>query len=159
MVGRIGKIRAVQTDLLHELGRPPTVEETAKAAGTSAAEVRDALKAIQPPKSLSGSVGRDEETELVELVAGREERSAHDRTGDAMLRSRLRDILQQQLNWREREIINLRFGLGDGYNYNLAEIGHVFKISRERVRQLEKRALAKLQLPDSTEALAGFLNA
>jgi RNA polymerase primary sigma factor len=109
------------------------------------------------PASLHQTVGKGEETEFGELLPEQNEQTPADGAGRNMLNDRLRHLLEIKLNWREREIIKLRYGLGDGYNYTLGEVAFIFQVSRERIRQLELRAMEKLQAPECTTELVGFV--
>jgi RNA polymerase primary sigma factor len=106
---------------------------------------------------LEQPVGRHADTELVQLLPDENVADSAVRTDQSALRERVDEALKR-LSFREREIIKLRFGLGDGYNYTLGEIGYIFGITRERVRQLEKRALEKLQDPRQSSELVEFLD-
>ena len=103
-------------------------------------------------------IGNQEDHEFGDLLSGEHEQPAHEHALQNMLHERLRNLLDSRLNWREREIIKLRFGLGDGYNYTLEEVAYIFKVTRERIRQLEDRALRKLQDPRCSGELVGFID-
>jgi RNA polymerase primary sigma factor len=108
------------------------------------------------PTSLHRPIGTDDETEFGELLPDEQEREPEEEADLSMLRDRLDQALQT-LSWREREILRLRFGLGDGYSYTLKQVAYIFQVTRERIRQIEKRAIAKLQQPISSGELVGFL--
>ena len=158
MVTEISRIRAVHGELFHELGREPTMEETAQAAGTTAEEARLVFRMHRAPTSLHSPVGRSDDGELGELLTREDEQEPAVGAGHNMLQSRLNRLLEQKLNWREREIIKLRYGLGDGYNYTLEQVAHIFQVTRERIRQLEQRAMRKLQDPNCSAELVGFVD-
>ena len=158
MFGELSRIRRIHADLFHQLGRSPTLEETAQAAGTTLAEVGKVMRMIQPLTSIHRPIGRDEDTEFGDLLSVQDERHPVEQVGRGMLHTRLQELLEQKLSWREREIIKLRYGLGDGYNYTLEEIAYVFQVTRERIRQLEARAVGKLQDPACSSELVGFLD-
>jgi RNA polymerase primary sigma factor len=153
----IARVKQVFSRLYHELGREPTVEETAKAADLPIDEARQILRIRQMPASLDQTVGRGEDSKFADLLTKDDHEGPADGAGHQMLQSRIRNLLQT-LGYREREIINLRYGLGDGYNYTLEEVASIFKVTRERIRQIEDRALRKLQEPSRSAELVGFLD-
>jgi RNA polymerase primary sigma factor len=153
----IARVKQVFGRLYHDLGREPTAEETARAAGLSLEETRQILRIRQLPASLDQTVGRGEDSKFADLLSDLSSSEPADGAGQQMLRGRI-DHLLQTLGYREREIINLRFGLGDGYNYTLEEVASIFKVTRERIRQIEDRALRKLQEPSRSAELVGFLD-
>jgi RNA polymerase primary sigma factor len=153
----IARVKQVFGRLYHELGREPTVEETARAADLSVEEARQILRIRQMPASLDQAVGRGEDSKFADLLTKDEAEEPADGAGYQMLQGRIRNLLQT-LGYREREIINLRYGLGDGYNYTLEEVASIFKVTRERIRQIEDRALRKLQEPSRSAELVGFLD-
>ena len=153
----IARVKQVFGRLYHELGREPTVEETAKAADLPVEEARQILRIRQMPASLDQSVGRGEDSKFADLLSKEDYEGPADGAGHQMLQGRIRNLLQT-LGYREREIINLRYGLGDGYNYTLEEVASIFKVTRERIRQIEDRALRKLQEPSRSAELVGFLD-
>ena len=133
------------------------MEEVAELSGLSIADTRRALKMNRQPLSLDQPVGRQEEIFLGELLYDHREEDPLAGMNQAMLRSRITDVLQS-LDYREREILRLRFGLADGCTYTLREIGCIFSITRERVRQIAAEAIGKLQCPGPSRKLAGFLD-
>ncbi len=153
----IARVKQIFGRLYHELGREPTVEETARAADLPVEEARQILRIRQMPASLDQSVGRGEDSKFADLLSKNEHEGPADGAGHQMLQGRIRNLLQT-LGYREREIINLRYGLGDGYNYTLEEVASIFKVTRERIRQIEDRALRKLQEPSRSAELVGFLD-
>ena len=158
MIERISRVRKIHNQLIQRLGREPTVEETAKAAETTIDEARQILRMNQPPTSIHRSVGRDEDTEFADFITKEVTIEPVEEVGQKMLHNRLDTLLEQHLNWREREIIKMRFGLGDGYNYTLEEVAYVFQVTRERIRQIEDRAIRKLQDPRNSVRLVEFLD-
>ena len=116
------------------------------------------MRIIQNPSSLQSQIGRDQDHELGDLIANESESRPDEEVDHRMLRKHLRRVLDEKLNWREREIVKMRFGLGDGHDYTLADIAQVFQISRERVRQLERRALKKLSDDPKNAKLSGFFD-
>jgi RNA polymerase primary sigma factor len=153
---KIGKVQRVSDQLTQEKHGPPTIEQTAEAAGLSVDETKWALNGHRPPLSLDDPMGRESENARRNLLPDRHEDPPDGTVDQKLLRSRLNEILSV-LTWREREIIRLRFGLGDGEGFTLKEVATVFRISRERVRQIERVAMSKLREPGPAARLAGFL--
>ena len=156
MIETMSKLRNISKGLLQALGREPTVDEIAEEAQMSVPEVRRVLKISRHPISLDRPVGESEDSYFGDFI---EDEGAENPTMNAtqqMLRDRIEAVLKT-LTYREREIIKLRYGLGDGYTYTLEEVGRIFKVTRERVRQVEAKALRKLQHPVRARKLAGFL--
>ncbi len=152
----MSKLRDASKRLHQEKGREPTLEETAHAAKTSVGETRRLMKVTRPPISLDRPIGEDEDHHFGDFI----EDHAADRPIDAAIRGMLLERMDQvlrTLTYREREIIKLRYGLGDGYTYTLEEVGRIFKVTRERVRQIEAKAVRKLQHPVRSRQLEGFL--
>ena len=157
MVETMSKVRNVSRKLLQELGREPTIEETARAAGTAIDETRRVLAMSRYPISLDRPVGNSEDSHFGDLLPDGTAESPAIGAAQEMLRTRINKVLKT-LSYREREIIKLRYGLGDGYSYTLEEVGHIFKVTRERIRQIEAKAVRKLQQPARSAELAGFLD-
>ena len=143
--------------LLQELGREPTIEETARRADVTVEEARRVLTMSRFPISLDRPVGNSEDSHFGDLLPDGAAESPATGASQEMLRSRIDRVLKT-LSYREREIIKLRYGLGDGYSYTLEEVGHIFKVTRERVRQIEAKAVRKLQHPVRARKLEGFLD-
>jgi RNA polymerase primary sigma factor len=158
MSSKITSIRSALNRLVFELGRQPTTEEIAQAAGTTVEETANMLRMTQAPASLHYQVGHGDDTELGELLPQSTEELSADGVNHAMLSGRLRELLESTLSWREREIIKLRYGLGDGYNYTLEEVAYIFRVTRERIRQIEQRAISKLRDPRCSAELVGFVD-
>ncbi|HET6882438.1 MAG TPA: sigma-70 family RNA polymerase sigma factor [Pirellulales bacterium] len=157
MVETMSKVRNVSRQLLQELGREPTIEETARAAGTAIDEARRVLAMSRYPISLDRPVGNSEDSHFGDLLPDGGAESPAIGAAQEMLRGRIAKVLKT-LSYREREIIKLRYGLGDGYSYTLEEVGHIFKVTRERIRQIEAKAVRKLQQPSRSQELSGFLD-
>jgi RNA polymerase primary sigma factor len=157
MVETMSKVRNVSRKLLQELGREPTIEETARAAGTPIEETRRVLAMSRYPISLDRPVGNSEDSHFGDLLPDGTAESPAIGAAQEMLRGRINKVLKT-LSYREREIIKLRYGLGDGYSYTLEEVGHIFKVTRERIRQIEAKAVRKLQQPSRAAELSGFLD-
>ena len=126
-------------------------------AGTPVDETRRVTAMSRYPISLDRPVGNSEDSHFGDLLP--DTGAEHPAVGAAqeMLRNRIAKVLKS-LSYREREIIKLRYGLGDGYSYTLEEVGHIFKVTRERIRQIEAKAVRKLQAPARSEELSGFID-
>jgi len=157
MVETMSRVRNVSRELLQELGREPTIEETAKRAGTAVDEARRVLAMSRYPISLDRPVGNSEDSHFGDLLPDSGAENPAIGAAQEMLRGRIAKVLKT-LSYREREIIKLRYGLGDGYSYTLEEVGHIFKVTRERIRQIEAKAVRKLQQPSRSQELQGFLD-
>ncbi len=157
MVETMSRVRNVARQLLQELGREPTMEETARRAQTTVEEARRVLAMSRYPISLDRPVGNSEDSQFGDLLPDSGAENPSSGASQEMLRSRINRVLKT-LSYREREIIKLRYGLGDGYSYTLEEVGHIFKVTRERIRQIEAKAVRKLQQPSRSQELVGFLD-
>src|SRR5947199_3640648 len=156
MIDTMSKVRTVTRDLVQELGREPTPEETAKRAGLSLDDARCILKMSRQPLSLDQPVGDHEDSYFGEFLADHRDDDPLYDTHQQALKHRI-DEAMQSLNYREREILRLRYGLTDGYAYTLEEVGKIFSVTRERVRQIETKAVRKLQQPYRARSLASFI--
>ena len=157
MIETMSKLRKVSKKLLQEKGREPTIEETAEAAGVSLDETRRVLKISRHPISLDRPVGESEDSFFGDFIEDESTESPVHSATQEMLKDKI-DVVLKTLTYREREIIKLRYGLGDGYTYTLEEVGRIFKVTRERVRQIEAKAVRKLQHPVRSKQLKGFLD-
>jgi RNA polymerase primary sigma factor len=157
MIETMSKLRNVSKKLLQEMGREPTIEETARAAGISVEETRRVLKISRHPISLDRPVGESEDSYFGDFIEDNSAESPVSAATQEMLKDKIEQVLKT-LTYREREIIKLRYGLGDGYTYTLEEVGRIFKVTRERVRQIEAKAVRKLQHPVRSRQLEGFLD-
>ena len=157
MVETMSRVRNVSRQLLQKLGREPTIEETANASETCLDETRRVLAMSRYPISLDRPVGNSEDSHFGDLLPDGTAASPATGATQEMLRGRIGKVLKT-LSYREREIIKLRYGLGDGYSYTLEEVGHIFKVTRERIRQIEAKAVRKLQQPSRSQELVGFLD-
>jgi RNA polymerase primary sigma factor len=157
MVETMSRVRNVSRQLLQEKGRDPTLEEVARGAETTLEEARRVLAMSRYPISLDRPVGNSEDSHFGDLLPDATADSPANGASQEMLRSRIDRVLKS-LSYREREIIKLRYGLGDGYSYTLEEVGHIFKVTRERIRQIEAKAVRKLQQPSRSQELVGFLD-
>ena len=156
MIDVLSKLRNIAKRLQQELGREPTTEETATAANLTIEETRRVLNIGRHPVSLDRPVGESEDTAFGEFIEDAGTESPLSSASHGMLREKIEQLLKT-LTYREREIIRLRYGLGDGYTYTLEEVGRIFKVTRERVRQIEAKAVRKLQHPVRSTQLEGFL--
>jgi len=156
MIEVLSRLRNVSKRLQQELGREPTTEETAKAADISIEETRRVLNIGRHPVSLDRPVGESEDSSFGEFLEDASNESPLSTATQGMLREKIENLLKT-LTFREREIIRLRYGLGDGYTYTLEEVGRIFRVTRERVRQIEAKAVRKLQHPVRSRQLEGFL--
>ena len=157
MVETMSRVRNVARQLLQELGREPSLEETARRAETTIEEARRVLAMSRYPISLDRPVGNSEDSQFGDLLPDGDADNPSNGAAQEMLRGRIDRVLKS-LSYREREIIKLRYGLGDGYSYTLEEVGHIFKVTRERIRQIEAKAVRKLQQPSRSQELVGFLD-
>ena len=156
MIETMSKLRRVAKDLLQELGREPTVEEMAEFAEVTIEEAKRVLSISRHPVSLDRPVGESEDSYFGDFVEDQSSESPVSSATQEMLKDKI-DAVLKTLTYREREIIKLRYGLGDGYTYTLEEVGRIFKVTRERVRQIEAKAVRKLQHPVRSRQLSGFL--
>jgi RNA polymerase primary sigma factor len=157
MVETMSRVRNVSRQLLQNMGREPTIEETARSAGCTIEEARRVLAMSRYPISLDRPVGNSEDSHFGDLLPDSGAESPAIGAAQEMLRGQISKVLKT-LSYREREIIKLRYGLGDGYSYTLEEVGHIFKVTRERIRQIEAKAVRKLQQPSRSSELIGFLD-
>lgn len=157
MIETMSRVRQVTRDLVQELGREPTPEEIADRAGMTLDEARCIIKMSRQPLSLDQPVGDHDDSYFGEFLEDyRDDDPLYD-TNQQALKQQIDNALQI-LNHREREILRLRYGLTDGYSYTLEEVGQIFSVTRERVRQIESKAVRKLQQPFRCRTLMGFLD-
>jgi len=157
MIETMGRVRAVTRDLVQKTGREPSVEETAAAAGLTLEETRCVMKMTRQPLSLDQPVGDHDDSFFGEFVEDHRDEDPLQDMSQEMLKQRIAGVLAE-LNYREREILRLRYGLADGYSYTLEEVGKIFSVTRERVRQIEAKAVRKLQHPIRARSLKGFVD-
>jgi RNA polymerase primary sigma factor len=146
MIDVLSKLQQTAKRLQHELGRLPSHEETAHAAGISLEESLHVLDIGRTPVSLDRPIGEGDDCSFGEFVEDSHADNPLKLANNNILREKIEELLKT-LTYREREIIRLRYGLADGYCYTLEEVGRIFKVTRERVRQIEAKAVAKLQHP------------
>jgi len=157
MIETMSRLRNISKRLVQQLGREPTIEEIATEAGMTVSEARRVLKISRHPISLDRPVGDSEDSYFGDFIEDETAENPVVSAGTEMLKDRIEDVLKT-LTYREREIIKLRYGIGDGYTYTLEEVGRIFKVTRERVRQVEAKAIRKLQHPVRARKLEGFLD-
>jgi RNA polymerase primary sigma factor len=156
MIEVINKLMRVQKQLVQDYGREPTPEEIADEMELPVERVRAVLKMAQQPISLQSPVGDSDEANFGDFIEDKKAENPMDMTSYSLLKSKLADVLSS-LTERERKILELRFGLTDGYARTLEEIGKQFKVTRERIRQIEAKGLRKLRHPTRIRHLQGFL--
>ncbi|MBN8597657.1 MAG: RNA polymerase sigma factor RpoD [Planctomycetes bacterium] len=157
MIETMTKLRNIQKMALQESGREPTIEELSDKLGISATEVRRVIKISRHPVSLDKPVGESEDSFFGDFIEDERQSAPSDAAAHDMLKARI-EVVLKTLTYREREIIKLRYGIGDGYTYTLEEVGRIFKVTRERVRQVEAKAIRKLQHPVRARKLQGFVD-
>ncbi len=158
MIDVLSRLRNIQKALHQETRRPPTMEEIAVRAQMDVDEVRRVLDIGRHPVSLDRPVGEGDDCSFGEFIEDSHTDNPVRAATNCILRDKI-DGLLKTLTYREREIIRLRYGLGDGYTYTLEEVGRIFKVTRERVRQIEAKAVRKLQNPVRSQQLEGFVPA
>ncbi|MHC5096102.1 MAG: RNA polymerase sigma factor RpoD [Planctomycetota bacterium] len=157
MIETMSKLRTISKNLLQKLGREATIEEIAEVAKMSVSETRRVLKISKHPFSLDRPIGESEDSYFGDFIEDDTAESPVQSATQEMLKDRIEEVLTT-LTYREREIIKLRYGIGDGYTYTLEEVGRIFKVTRERVRQVEAKAIRKLQHPVRARKLEGFMD-
>ena len=156
MVETINKLIRIQRQLLQELGREPTPEEIGEEMGIDADKVREILKIAQEPVSLETPIGEEEDSHLGDFIEDEDVVAPDDAASYELLKEQLEDVLDT-LTHRERKVLKLRFGLEDGRPRTLEEVGKVFGVTRERIRQIEAKALRKLRHPSRSKKLKDYL--
>ena len=156
MIDTMSKVRIITRQLVQELGREPTPEETARRAGLSLDDARCIIKMARQPLSLDQPVGDHDDSYFGEFLADHREDDPLFDANQIALKDRIEEAMST-LNYREREILRLRYGLTDGYAYTLEEVGKIFCVTRERVRQIETKAVRKLQQPYRARTLQSFV--
>ena len=157
MIETMSKLRGIQKRLLQEIGREPTLEEISVAAEMTHEETKRVMKISRHPISLDRPVGESEDSQFGDFIEDERQQAPSETATSEMLRARINDVLKT-LTYREREILKLRYGVGDGYTYTLEEVGRIFKVTRERVRQVESKAIRKLQHPVRKRRLSSFID-
>ena len=158
MIETLNKVMQVQKQLLQELGHEPTPEEVAKEMSMEIDRVQQIMKMAQQPISLQSPVGDSEDTNFGDFIEDKGAENPYDMTAYSLLRDKIVDVLDS-LTGRERNVLALRFGLSDGYSRTLEEVGKQFEVTRERIRQIEAKALRKMRHPTRLRKLHGFFEA
>ncbi len=156
MIETINKLMRVQKQLVQQYGREATPEEIAEEMEIEVDRVRAIMKMAQQPISLQAPVGDSEDTSFGDFIEDKSAENPTDMASYSLLKDRLGDVLTS-LTERERKVLELRFGLSDGYSRTLEEVGKQFKVTRERIRQIEAKALRKMRHPTRIRQLSGFL--
>ncbi|MDO4815730.1 MAG: RNA polymerase sigma factor RpoD [Bacillota bacterium] len=157
MVETINKVIRVSRQLLQELGHDPSAEEIAKEMGMPAEKVRDILKIAQEPVSLETPIGEEEDSHLGDFIPDEDASEPSEAASFSLLKEQLMEVLDT-LTPREKKVLELRFGIIDGRTRTLEEVGKEFNVTRERIRQIEAKALRKLRHPSRSKKLRDFLN-
>jgi len=156
MVETINKLIRVSRQLLQELGREPTAEEIAKEMDMTPEKVREIIKIAQEPVSLETPIGEEDDSHLGDFIEDQDALAPSDAAAYELLKEQLEEVLDT-LTEREEHVLRLRFGLDDGRTRTLEEVGQVFGVTRERIRQIEAKALRKLRHPSRSKRLKDFL--
>lgn len=155
MIETLNKVMQIQKQLLQELGHEPTPEEVADEMHMPVDRVQSIMKMAQQPISLQSPVGESDDTNFGDFIEDKAAENPYDMTAFSLLREKITDVLSS-LTERERKVLALRFGLEDGYGRTLEEVGKAFKVTRERIRQIEAKALRKMRHPTRIRQLHGF---
>jgi RNA polymerase primary sigma factor len=156
MVESINKVHRVQRQMLQELEREPTVEELADRTGLTESRVREIMRISQDPLSLDSAVGEEDDSNLADFIADSQAEAPAEVAAQRSVKQALVEALDE-LNPREREVVKMRFGLEDGQIKTLEEVGREFGVTRERIRQIESKTLAKLRHPHRSQKLRDYL--
>ena len=157
MVETINKVIRVSRQLLQELGHDPSAEEIANEMGMPVEKVRDILKIAQEPVSLETPIGEEEDSHLGDFIPDEDASEPSEAASFSLLKEQLMEVLET-LTPREKKVLELRFGIADGRTRTLEEVGKEFNVTRERIRQIEAKALRKLRHPSRSKKLRDFLN-
>lgn len=157
MVETINKLIRISRQLLQEYGREPTPEEIAKAMGITESKVREIIKVAQEPVSLETPIGEEEDSHLGDFIEDEQAPAPAEAASHTLMKEQLWDVLDT-LTPREEKVLRLRFGLDDGHQRTLEEVGKEFKVTRERIRQIEAKALRKLRHPSRSKKLKDYLD-
>ncbi|NEO31541.1 MAG: RNA polymerase sigma factor, RpoD/SigA family [Symploca sp. SIO3C6] len=158
IVEKLNKLKKAQRELKQKLQRNPTEAEMAQALEISRTNLRQLLQLRRRSLSLNHRVGKGEDTELVDLLEDNDLRLPETQMNEAMMRQEIWDVLSDVLTEREKDVISLRYGLASSEPYTLEEVGGMFNLSRERVRQIQSKAMRKLRRPQVARRLKGWLN-
>ena len=157
MVETINRLVREQRALIQELGREPTVEEIAERMNLSVEKVREIQKISQEPVSLEKPIGEEEDSHLGDFIPDDDAMSPADQVAYTLLKEQLLDAMKG-LTAREEKVLRLRFGLDDGRQRTLEEVGKEFNVTRERIRQIEAKALRKLRHPSRSKKLKDYID-
>ncbi len=157
MVETINKVKKVSTQILHEKGHEPSSEEIAEKLDISVEKVREIVRVAQEPVSLETPIGEEEDSHLGDFIPDSDTPAPADEASHALLKEQLEEVLAT-LTPREAKVLRLRFGLEDGKSRTLEEVGSEFKVTRERIRQIEAKALRKLRHPSRSKKLKDYLD-
>jgi RNA polymerase primary sigma factor len=157
MIETMGKLRKIQKDILQDTGREATIEEVAERAGISVTECKRVIRVSKHPISLDRPIGDSDDCYFGDFLEDKSAENPANISSNELLKEKITEVLDS-LTDREREIICLRYGIGDGYTYTLEEVGRRFNVTRERVRQIEAKAIKKLQHPIRSRKLEGFID-
>ena len=157
MIETMGKLRKIQKDILQDTGREATIEEVAERAKISVVECKRIIKVSKHPISLDRPIGDSDDCYFGDFLEDKSVENPANISSNEVLKEKITEVLDT-LTDREREIICLRYGIGDGYTYTLEEVGRRFNVTRERVRQIEAKAIKKLQHPIRSRKLEGFID-
>ena len=157
MVETINKVKKVSSQLLHKNGHEPTAEEIAAELGMGVEKVREIMRVAQEPVSLETPIGEEEDSHLGDFIPDDEAPAPAEAASHTLLKEQLDDVLTS-LTEREAKVLRLRFGLEDGRPRTLEEVGKEFDVTRERIRQIEAKALRKLRHPSRSKKLKDFLD-
>jgi RNA polymerase sigma factor (RpoD-like family) len=158
IVEKLNKLKKAQRNLKQKLQRNPSEDELAQELKTSPTQLRQLLELRRQSLSLNHRVGKAEDTELVDLLEDSELQLPEERMNETMMRQDITDVLDDVLTQREKDVICLRYGLSTSQPYTLEEVGGMFSLSRERVRQIQSKAMRKLRRPQVARRLKGWLN-
>ncbi len=158
IVEKLNKLKKAQRHLKQQLQRHPHEEELAKALDVTPSQLRQLLQLRRQSLSLNHRVGKGEDTELVDLLEDNDLQLPEEQMSEAMMRQEIWDVLSDVLTEREKDVISLRYGLMTSQPYTLEEVGGMFNLSRERVRQIQSKAMRKLRRPQVARRLKGWLN-
>lgn len=157
MVETINKVKKVSSQLLHQNGHEPTAEEISEVLNMPTDKVREIMRVAQEPVSLETPIGEEEDSHLGDFIPDDDAPAPQDAASHTLLKEQLADVLST-LTPREERVLRLRFGLEDGRSRTLEEVGEVFNVTRERIRQIEAKALRKLRHPSRSKKLKDFLD-
>ena len=157
MIETMGKMRKIQKDILQDTGREATIEEVAERAGISVGECKRVIRVSKHPISLDRPIGDSDDCYFGDFLEDKSAENPANISSNELLKEKITEVLDT-LTDREREIICLRYGIGDGYTYTLEEVGRRFNVTRERIRQIEAKSIKKLQHPLRSRKLEGFID-